>query len=81
MCVCACVLSCFSSVRLFATLWTVVAHQAPLSLEFYRQKYWSGLPFPPLRGLPNPEIEPMFPAAPAIAGGFFTTESLGSPCL
>ena len=40
------VLSCFSGVRLFATLWTV-AHQAPLSMGFFRQEYWSGLPFPP----------------------------------
>ena len=40
-----CMLSCFSRVQLFATLWTV-AHQAPLSLGFSRQEYWSGLPFP-----------------------------------
>ena len=40
------VLSCFSRVWLFATLWTV-AHQAPLSMGFFRQEYWSGLPFPP----------------------------------
>ena len=44
--VCVYMLSCF---RLFATLW-VVAHQAPLSLGFSRQAYWSGLPFPP-RGI------------------------------
>ena len=41
----ACMLSCFSHVRLFATLW-IVAHQAPPSMEFPRQEYWSGLPFP-----------------------------------
>ena len=41
----ACMLSCFSRVRLYATLWTA-AHQAPLSTGFSRQKYWSGLPFP-----------------------------------
>ena len=50
VCVCVCVhvctLSCFSCVWLFATLSTV-AHQAPLSMEFSRQEYWSGLPFPP----------------------------------
>ena len=40
---CACVLSCFSHVRLFATLGTL-AHQAPLSMGFSRQEYWSGLP-------------------------------------
>ena len=49
------VLSCFSHVHLFETLWTV-AHQAPLSIGFYRQEYSSGLPFPPLGDLPNPGI-------------------------
>ena len=48
-----------SHVWLFATLWTV-AHQAPLSMGFFRQEYWSGLPFPPLRDLPKPGIEPAF---------------------
>ena len=42
------------------TLWTV-AHQAPLSLGFSRQEYWSGLPCPPLGDLPNPGIEPISP--------------------
>ena len=42
---------------LFATLWTVV-YQAPQSMEFSKQEYWSGLPFPSPGGLPNPEIEP-----------------------
>ena len=46
-----------SHVRLFATLWTV-AHQAPPSMGFSRKKYWSGLPFPSPRDLPNPGIEP-----------------------
>ena len=46
-----------SCVLLFATPWTV-AHQAPLSMEFSRQEYWSGLPFPLPGGLPNPGIEP-----------------------
>ena len=50
--VCMCVLSC---VRLFATLW---AHQAPLFMGFSRQEYWSRLPFPPPRDLPDPGIEP-----------------------
>ena len=45
-----------SSVRLFATPWTV-AHQAPLSMEFSRQEYWNGLPFPSLRDLTDPGIE------------------------
>ena len=52
----ACVLSCLSLVWLFTALWTV-AHQAPLSMGFSRQEYWSGLPCPPLGDLPNPEIE------------------------
>ena len=66
---CACMLS---RVRLFAALWTV-ALQAPLSMGFPRQEYWRGLPFPPPGHLPNPGIEPTSPAAPAMAGGFFTT--------
>ena len=50
----------FSFVRLFVTLWTV-AHQAPLSMEFSRQEYWSGLPCPSPGDLPNIGIEPGFP--------------------
>ena len=46
-----------SRVRLFVTPWTV-AHQAPPSMEFSRQEYWSGLPFPSLGNLPNPGIKP-----------------------
>ena len=46
-----------SCVRLFVTPWTV-AHQAPLSIGFSRQEYWSGLPFPSPGDLPDPEIEP-----------------------
>ena len=49
-------LSHFSHVGLFTTLWAV-AHQAPLSMGFSRQEYWSGLPCPPLGELPNPGIE------------------------
>ena len=48
-------LSCFSRVQLFATLWTV-AHQAPLSMGFSRQEYWSGLPCPPPGDLPDPDV-------------------------
>ena len=55
------------------TLWTV-ASQAPLSREFFRQEYQSGLPFHPLGNLPDPRIEPKSPASPALAGRFFTTE-------
>ena len=71
----ACGLSVFSRVRLFATLWTV-AHQAPLSMAFSRQEYWSGLPCPPPPGdHPHPRIEPASLTSPALAGGFFTTST------
>ena len=50
-----------SHVRLFATPWTV-AYQAPPSMGFSRQGYWSGLPFPSSGDLPNPGIEPGSPA-------------------
>ena len=80
VCVCVCVCVCvkerahapvLSHVRLFVTLWTV-ACQAPLSMEFPRQKYWSGLPFPPPGDLPDPGTEP---AALALAGRFLTTNA------
>ena len=58
--------------------WTV-ACQAPLSLGFPRQEYQSGLPFPTLGDLPDPEIEPESPASPALGGGFFATMSLWKP--
>ena len=64
-----------SSVCLFATPWTV-ARQAPLSLGFSRQEYWSGLPFLPPGDPPNPRIGPM---SPALGGRFFTTELPGKP--
>ena len=55
-----------SSVRFFVTTWTV-AHQAPPSMEFSRQEYWSGLPFPSPEDLPDPGIEPGSPALQADA--------------
>ena len=55
-----------SHVRLFAIPWTV-AYQAPLSMEFSRQAYWSGLPFPSPGDLPNPGTEPRSPALHADA--------------
>ena len=67
-------LSHFSHVQLFATLWTV-AHQVPLSMGFPRQECWSGLPCPPLGDLPNPGIEPVSLMSPASADGFFTTST------
>ena len=56
-----CLPTCFSCVWHFATLWTV-AHQAPMTMEFSRQEYWSGLPWPPPGNLPNPAIKPASPA-------------------
>ena len=53
-----------------------VAHQAPLSMGFLRQEYWSGLPFASLGNLPDSGIEP---ESPALAGSFFTTELPGKP--
>ena len=49
-----------------------VAHQAPLSMGFSREEYWSGLQCPPPGGLPDPRIKPMSPVSPTLAGGFFT---------
>ena len=72
---CVCVLS---HVQLFATPWTV-AHQAPLSIEFSRQEYWSRLPFSPQGDLTNPGIQPVSLASPALAGRFFTTAPPGKP--
>ena len=68
----ACVLSGFSQVQFFATLWTV-ACQAPLSMGFSRQEYWSGLPCPPQGDLPDSGIGPESLKSPALVGGFFTT--------
>ena len=62
-----------SCVQLFVTPWTT-ACQSPLSMQFSRQEYWSGLPFPP-GDLPNPGIEPTSLMSPALADGFFTTSA------
>ena len=70
-----CMLSHSSCIRLCATLWTE-AHQAPLSMRFSRQQYWSfGLPFPSPGDLPNPGIEPESLMSPALTGGVFTTSA------
>ena len=66
MCVC-------SVTSVFAIPWTV-AHQAPLSMGFLRQEYWSRWPFPFPGDLPDPETEP---TSPALAGRFFTAEPSG----
>ena len=69
-----CMLSHFSHVQFFATLWTV-ALQAPLFMGFSRQECWSGLPCPTPRYLPHSGIEPKSLKFPALARGFFTTST------
>ena len=69
-----------SRVQLFAVTWAV-AHQAPLSMEFFRQEYWSGLPFPTPGDLPNPGVEFASLAPPALADGFTTPAPPGKPSL
>ena len=64
-----------SCVRLFVTPWTV-AQQAPPSMGFSREEYWSGLPFPSPGDLPDPGIEPRYPALQADA---LTSEPPGKP--
>ena len=55
--------------------------QAPLSKEFPRQEYWSGLPFPPPGDLPNPGIKPESPVSLALQVDSFPLEPLGKPCI
>ena len=74
---CVCVLSRFRRVQVFATLWTI-AHQAPLSMGFSRQEYWSGLPCPPPGDLPHPRIEPGSPVAPALQADSLLLSHRGS---
>ena len=67
-----------SHVQLFATPWTI-AQKSPLSMEFSRQEYWSGLPFPSPGDLPDPGIKPAFPMSLALQADSFPAEPLGSP--
>ena len=69
-----CELNRFSRVQRCAIIWTV-APQAPLSMGFSRQEYWSGWPFPSPGDIPNPGIKPASLTSPALAGGFFTTNT------
>ena len=62
-----------SCVQLFATPWTI-DYQRPSSMGFYRQEYWSGLPFPSPGDLPNPGIEP---GSPTLQADALTSELLG----
>ena len=65
-----------SCVRLFATPWTV-AYQAPPSMEFSRQEYWSGVPIPSPGDFPDPGIEP---GSPALRAGTLPSEPPGCIC-
>ena len=80
---CLVILRCFCCVRLFATLWTIV-HQAPLSMGFSRQEYWSGFPCPSPGDLPDPGFKPISLISlisyisyifTHLAGGFLTTSA------
>ena len=62
----------------FVILWIVVC-QASLSMGFFRQEYWSGLPFSPSEGLPNPGIKPPSPVAPALQADPLSSEPSGKP--
>ena len=77
---CLCYAQLFSCVQFFVTPWTV-ARQAPLPMDFPRHEYWSGLPFLTPGDLPNPGIEVVSLASPAVAGGFFTTAVPGKHIL
>ena len=70
----ACMLSCYSHVRLFVTQWTVTC-QLPLSIGFSRQGHWSRLPCPTLEDLSNPGMELTPLMLPALGGRFFTTSA------
>ena len=75
-----CTLIRFSYVQLFATLWTV-AHQAPQSMRFSRQEYWSGVPCPPPGDLPDPGVEPASPALKAESSLLSHQESPRYMCM
>ena len=70
-------LNYFSHVWVFMTLWTI-AHQAPLSMGFFRQEYWSGLPFSSPKDLPSPGIKPR---SPTLQVDFLPFELPGKPHL
>ena len=89
VCVCACVCVCvyartraraqlLSHIQLFVTAWTV-ARQAPLSMQFSKREYWSGFPCPRPGDVPDPEIEPTYPASAALQADSLATEPPGKP--
>ena len=78
VCVCVYVLSCYSHVQLFATLWTA-AHQAPLSMRVSRHEYWSGLPCAPPGDLPDPGIQLFLLCLLHWQVVFFTTSIIWEP--
>ena len=82
---CRAVLSCFTCVRLFATLRTLV-RQAPLSVAFSREEYWRWLPCPPPENFPEPGIKLISLTSPVLSSRFFTYKGTnpihkGSTCL
>ena len=77
VCVCVCVCELLSRFQLFVTPWTVVC-QASLSMEFSRQEYWSGVPFPSPGDLSNPGIEPR---PPVLQADSLLSEPPGKPLL
>ena len=77
--VCVCTHVCvLSNVQLCANLWTV-AHQAPVSIQYFRQEYWSGLPFPPPGDFPIPGIEPASLVSATLLGDSLLLSHRGSP--
>ena len=76
LCACMCMLSHVIHVQLFATPWTV-ACQAPISMGFPRQEYWSRLPFPSLGDLPEPGIKPK---SPALQADLYCLSHQGKSC-
>ena len=74
----ACLLSCFSHVWLFATVWTI-AHQVPQSIEFSRQEYYNGLPCPPPEDIFLPGNKPSSPVCPALQEDSLPLSHQGSP--
>ena len=80
VCVCVCMYSVAQSCQLFATPW-IITCQAPLSMEFSRQEYQSGLPFATPGDLPQLGIEPASPVFPALANRFFITVPPAPPLI